>query len=100
MFKKPVDSAIQGDRVGICVTQFDPSTLERGIACQIHYVPVCHAAILKFNKVKYFKNAISSKSSFHINVGYENVIAKICLFGSIQKNEGKYKKYRDLAVFH
>ena len=92
MFKKPVESAVQGDRVGICVTQFDPTTLERGIACQIHYVPTCHAAILKFNRVKYFKNSISSKANFHINVGYENVIAKICLFRSKSNNEGKKNK--------
>ena len=29
MFHEPVQSASQGDRVGICVTQFDPSQVER-----------------------------------------------------------------------
>ena len=29
-FKQPSLAAMQGDRVGICVTQFDPALLERG----------------------------------------------------------------------
>lgn len=33
MFRQPVESAIMGDRVGICVTQFDPKLLERGLVC-------------------------------------------------------------------
>jgi selenocysteine-specific elongation factor len=33
MFRKPIDKAIQGDRIGICVTQFDPDKLERGLVC-------------------------------------------------------------------
>lgn len=33
MFRKPVKLASQGDRLGICVTQFDSKLLERGIAC-------------------------------------------------------------------
>lgn len=31
MFRKPVERAIQGDRIGLCVTQFDPDKLERGL---------------------------------------------------------------------
>ncbi|KAL0278758.1 UNVERIFIED_CONTAM: hypothetical protein PYX00_000483 [Menopon gallinae] len=81
MFKQPVNSAMQGDRVGICVTQFDPKLLERGIANQTGYVKKIYAAIMDFNKVKYYKNKIESKSSFHINVGYENIIANLLLFG-------------------
>jgi len=34
MFRKPIDKAIQGDRIGICVTQFDPDKLERGLICK------------------------------------------------------------------
>ena len=33
MFRKPVEKACQGDRLGVCVTQFDPKLLERGLAC-------------------------------------------------------------------
>ncbi len=31
MFHEPVECATQGDRLGICVTQFDPSLIERCI---------------------------------------------------------------------
>ena len=34
MFRKPINKAIQGDRIGICVTQFDPDRLERGLICE------------------------------------------------------------------
>lgn len=34
MFRKPIDRAMQGDRIGICVTQFDPDKLERGMICK------------------------------------------------------------------
>ena len=33
MFRKPVDKAVQGDRVGVCVTQLEATALERGLAC-------------------------------------------------------------------
>lgn len=39
MFRKPVNWAIEGDRVGICVTQLDASAIERGLACRPGTVP-------------------------------------------------------------
>lgn len=33
MFRKPVQMARQGDRVGICVAGLDAASVERGIAC-------------------------------------------------------------------
>lgn len=33
MFRRPVNAAQRGDRVGICVTQLDASSIERGLAC-------------------------------------------------------------------
>lgn len=38
MFHHPVQRAIQGDRVGICVTQFDPNLLERGFIASPGYL--------------------------------------------------------------
>lgn len=40
MFRKPVNSAIQGDRVALCVTQFDPKLLERGLVCAPGILPI------------------------------------------------------------
>ena len=39
MFKKPVQQAKQGDRIGLCVTQFDASLLERGLVATPGYLP-------------------------------------------------------------
>ena len=38
MFHKPVECASQGDRLGICVTQFDPSQVERCIVSSPGYL--------------------------------------------------------------
>lgn len=35
MFRKPIERAMQGDRIGLCVTQFDPDKLERGLVGKI-----------------------------------------------------------------
>ncbi|XP_055387086.1 selenocysteine-specific elongation factor [Condylostylus longicornis] len=80
MFKKPVQTALQGDRVGICVTQFNPEQMERGILAEPGSVRKLYAGIIKFNKIKYFKYTIKSKSKFHITIGHETVMAKVLLF--------------------
>ncbi|XP_046391420.1 selenocysteine-specific elongation factor [Ischnura elegans] len=80
MFHRPVEKAIEGDRLGICVTQFDPKLIERGIACSPGYVPIIYAAILPINRVAYFKEKICTRSKFHISLGHETVMAKVSLF--------------------
>ncbi|KXS20666.1 P-loop containing nucleoside triphosphate hydrolase protein [Gonapodya prolifera JEL478] len=80
MFHKPVDRAMQGDRLGLCVTQFDPDTLERGLVCSPGAIPTLHACIIKASKVKFFKQAVESKAKFHISVGHDTVIGEILVF--------------------
>eukprot|EP01087_Luapelamoeba_hula_P016087 TRINITY_DN4913_c1_g1_i2.p1 TRINITY_DN4913_c1_g1~~TRINITY_DN4913_c1_g1_i2.p1 ORF type:complete len:292 (-),score=46.03 TRINITY_DN4913_c1_g1_i2:34-909(-) len=75
MFKKPVDSAIQGDRVGICVTQFDPTQLERGLVCSPGSVPTFEAAVVSVNKIKYFKGPVKRNTKFHVTIGHSTVMA-------------------------
>lgn len=99
VFRKPVETLVQGDRAGICVTQFDPKTLERGLACQVNYLPKVYAAIIDFNKVKYYKGSISSKSVFHINIGYENVTGKIVLFSSLNNSGIKLTFFFESFIF-
>lgn len=82
MFKKPVTSASQGDRLGICVTQFDPKLMERGIVCEPGLAKLIYCAIISVNLIKYFKHAINSKSKFHITIGHETVMASITGFCS------------------
>ncbi|KAF5296711.1 hypothetical protein FQA39_LY12411 [Lamprigera yunnana] len=80
MFKKPVTSASAGDRLGICVTQFDPKLIERGIACKSGFTSYIYCGIISAHKIKYFKGSVSSKSKFHISIGYETVFANITCF--------------------
>ena len=42
MFHEPVESATQGDRLGICVTQFDPSLVERCIVSSPGYLQMIY----------------------------------------------------------
>lgn len=81
MFRKPVKTASQGDRVGICVTQFDSSKLERGIVCTPGYLPTLYGAILPVYKIPYFKGRCQNKSKFHITIGHETVMSKLHFFG-------------------
>ncbi|XP_018409426.1 PREDICTED: selenocysteine-specific elongation factor [Nanorana parkeri] len=80
MFHRPVNSAMQGDRLGICVTQFDPKLLERGLVCTPESLHTIHAAIISVNKISYFKGSLSTKAKFHITVGHETVMGKVMFF--------------------
>ncbi|CAH1265230.1 EEFSEC [Branchiostoma lanceolatum] len=89
MFKQPVNSAMQGDRVGICVTQFDPKLLERGLVCTPGTLTLIHAAILKVKKIRFFKGACQTKAKFHITMGHETVMARVQFFGSPSQDSTK-----------
>eukprot|EP00117_Sycon_ciliatum_P000364 scpid69785/ scgid6458/ Selenocysteine-specific elongation factor; Elongation factor sec; Eukaryotic elongation factor, selenocysteine-tRNA-specific len=80
MFKKPVQKAIQGDRLGMCVTQFDPKLLERGLVCSPGSLPTLYAAVVAVRKVRYFKANVNSKSKFHITMGHETVMGRVSFF--------------------
>ncbi|XP_012938232.1 selenocysteine-specific elongation factor [Aplysia californica] len=80
MFRKPVEKIKQGDRAGICVTQFDPSQLERGLVCSAGALVTVEAAIVSMHKIAYYKSSVSNKAKFHITIGHETVMGKISLF--------------------
>ncbi|CAF1044500.1 unnamed protein product [Adineta ricciae] len=80
MFRKPIDRAIQGDRIGICVTQFDPDQLERGLVATPGIIKIFHGLLIRMNKVKHFKHEIESRTKFHITCGHSTVMGKIVLF--------------------
>ncbi|MEQ2165253.1 hypothetical protein GOODEAATRI_014981, partial [Goodea atripinnis] len=81
MFRKPVSGAMQGDRVGVCVTQFDPKLLERGLVCTPGSLRTIFAAIISTRKIGYFKGSLATRAKFHITVGHETVMAKVTFFG-------------------
>ena len=63
MFHKPVEKAIQGDRLGICLTQFDAKLLERGILCTPGTLPITFGLLISVEKIVYFKQVINSQSN-------------------------------------
>lgn len=81
MFRKPVPGAVQGDRVGVCVTQFDPKLLERGMVCTPGSLRTLHAAVISVRKIGYFRGSLATRAKFHITVGHETVMAKVSFFG-------------------
>lgn len=81
MFRKPVSGAMQGDRVGVCVTQFDPKLLERGLVCTPGSLHTLYAAVISTKKIGYFKGSLATRAKFHITVGHETVMAKVTFFG-------------------
>jgi len=87
MFKKPVTQARQGDRVGMCVTQFDASLLERGLVATPSYLPTIFGAVVSISRISWYKGDINSKAKFHISLGHETVLATITLFGCSSSSE-------------
>nr|XP_061796623.1 selenocysteine-specific elongation factor-like isoform X2 [Nerophis lumbriciformis] len=81
MFRKPVSGAMQGDRVGVCVTQFDPKLLERGVVCTPGSLRTLYAAVISARKIGYFKGSLCTRAKFHITVGHETVMARVTFFG-------------------
>ncbi|KAM9276722.1 selenocysteine-specific elongation factor isoform 2-T2 [Morus bassanus] len=100
MFHTPVTYAMQGDRVGICVTQFDPKLLERGLICTPESLHTIHAAIISLKKIQYFRGALQTKAKFHITVGHETVMGRVMFFSpapadfneEIQENVFNFEK--------
>ncbi|CAG5981587.1 unnamed protein product [Menidia menidia] len=81
MFRKPVSGAMQGDRVGVCVTQFDPKLLERGLVCTPESLRTLFAAVISVRKIGYFKGSLATRAKFHITVGHETVMGRVTFFG-------------------
>ena len=89
MFRQPVQSVSQGDRAGVCVTQFDPKLLERGLVCTPGTLPTLYAAIVTISKIAYYSGDVKTKSKFHVTIGHSTVMAKLSIFGSVTTPNGK-----------
>ncbi len=93
MFREPVQSASQGDRVGVCVTQFDPSQVERCLIATPGYLRMFCAAIINVQKVPYHKLDCKTGSRFHISIGHETVMAKATFFASPESSFNYDREY-------
>jgi len=88
-FREPVASAEKGDRVGICVTQLDAGSIERGIACAPGTVPTFSGALALVEKVRFYPGTIPSLSKLHIIVGHCTAMAKVQFFGALtERSDG------------
>ncbi|XP_017007822.2 selenocysteine-specific elongation factor [Drosophila takahashii] len=80
MFRQNVTSASMGDRIGLCVTQFNAKLLERGVIAQPGYLKPIYAVCLQLKPIRYYKQSIKLKSKLHISVGHDTVMANVTLF--------------------
>jgi|TARA_B100001142_G_scaffold151135_1_gene151789 selenocysteine-specific elongation factor len=83
VFKRPVQSCIAGDRVGMCITQLDPTILERGLVAMPGTVPTFVGAVVSAEKIRFYKGTVQSKMKFHVTVGHATVMATAEFFGQI-----------------
>ncbi|XP_063227271.1 selenocysteine-specific elongation factor isoform X2 [Bacillus rossius redtenbacheri] len=81
MFRRPVEQAGQGDRLGMCLTQLDPGALERGMVCLPGSVPSVRLAVAAVSRIQYFKGAVRSKARLHVILGHDTVMARLTVFG-------------------
>lgn len=98
MFRKPVTKIKQGDRAGVCVTQFDPTLLERGLVCSIGALVTVDAVVISIRKISYYKGAVSTKSKFHITLGHETVMGKLSIFAFVDNQSNGASDNADLTV--
>mmetsp|Transcript_38449 Transcript_38449/g.83528 ORF Transcript_38449/g.83528 Transcript_38449/m.83528 type:complete len:881 (-) Transcript_38449:134-2776(-) len=82
MFRRKVGMIRQGDRAGICIANFDPNLMERGIASSPGTVKLIDGAIAVVRKVRYFRGQLTSGSKFHVSVGHSTVMATVTFWGA------------------
>ncbi|KAM3184031.1 hypothetical protein ACTXT7_009176 [Hymenolepis weldensis] len=103
MFRNPIDEIGPGDRAGICITQVDPSIMERGFIASPDSLPICQACLLAdVRRIPYFKGSLSSKQRFHVSIGQDTLLARItCLrrASKITKIGGEEFEYEYLEQF-
>ena len=87
MFKKPAVKVSQGDRAGICVTQFDPGLLERGLVSAPGYLPTAYAVIIPMRKIRFYKGDITTGSKFHVSIGHATVMGTLTLFSNLEQDQ-------------
>jgi len=80
---------MQGDRVGICVTQLDAALVERGVACTPGALPTFTGAIAAVDKIRFFVGQMPSRLKVHITVGHQTVMGEIQFFGLPDGAEGQ-----------
>lgn len=89
MFRRKVPTISQGDRAGICVSNFDSKLLERGIAASPRAVQLLKGAIALVKKVPYFPGKLLGGSKFHISVGHTTIMATVTFWGAHELHQAQ-----------
>lgn len=82
MFRRKVSTIRQGDRAGICISNFDAKLIERGVAAAPGAVQLLRGAIALVRKVSYYQGKLTGGSKFHISVGHATVMATVTFWGA------------------
>ena len=82
MFKRQVQSIMQGDRAGVCVSNLDAKLLERGIASTPGAIQLWKGGIALVRKISYFPGSLPCGGKFHVSVGHSTVMATATFFGA------------------
>jgi selenocysteine-specific elongation factor len=83
MFKTQVTTVREGDRAGICISNFDSNEMERGIiSSPPGRIQSWKSAIALIRKVRYYPNQLHSNSKVHISVGHTTVMATVTFWGA------------------
>ncbi|TNV81040.1 hypothetical protein FGO68_gene8456 [Halteria grandinella] len=98
MFRKPVQSARQGDRLGICVAQLDAALIERGIATTPHSLHSTDLILAIVKKIPYFTEPVKNKSKFHITIGHQTVIGYCLFFTAVQNTQQMQVQFSKAAL--
>jgi selenocysteine-specific elongation factor len=87
MFKKPVQYATKGDRVGMLIKDLDSSKIERSIITSPNsgMVTYCQGGLFLVKKIRLFKTELLSHSKLYLMIGNQGVNAK-CLFFEANDN--------------
>ena len=101
MFRRPVESAKQGDRLGICVAGLDAKLMERGFVATPGSVPTISSAVAHVRRVKafFFKGQCQTKSKIHVSIGHSTVMATVTFFGAKELALAGLKKGEICANF-
>ncbi|KAL0228532.1 hypothetical protein RCL1_004675 [Eukaryota sp. TZLM3-RCL] len=100
-FKRSVNTAHSGDRIGIRVANLPPQDIDRVFVSDesSNFLKLSRFVVF-VNKVAWFKNTIESGQNYHVSIGYETVIGKITLFkGSYDFEQSQQDNCEFLSVF-
>ena len=93
IFKKNVNEAHKGDRIGILLKNFDNNNIkiERSIICNPNNKNILYSegGIFLIKKIRLYKNDLISNNKYYLMIGNQGVNAKILFFSNNNNNDIK-----------